>query len=134
MGDTYIPPKQEPTHLRFDYKNEMVFDLGDLELQGESIWKIDRSWSGRYIYYSGVLEMDSGQLIPVTVEVDQNQYFCYNSITKAFVCQGYNIKEIADRFNLRFPESKLAIHNGDETAVKVLKEQMEKLYEDRNRQ
>ena len=78
--------------------------------------------------------LDSGQLIPVTVEVDQNQYFCYNSITKAFVCQGYNIKEIADRFNLRFPESKLAIHNGDETAVKVLKEQMEKLYEDRNRQ
>lgn len=77
--------------------------------------------------------LDSGKLIPVTVEVDQNQYFCYNSITKAFVCQGYNIKEIADRFNLRFPESKLAIHNGDETAVKVLKEQMEKLYEDRNR-
>ena len=81
-----------------------------------------------------VHKLDSGKLIPVTVEVDQNQYFCYNAITNDFVCQGYTLKEIAERFNLRFPESKLAIHNGDEIAVKVLKEQMEKMYEDRNRQ
>ncbi len=76
--------------------------------------------------------LESGKLIPVTVEVDQEQYFCYNAITKDFVCQGYTLKEIAERFSLRFPESKLAIYNGDETAVKVLKEQLEKLYEDRN--
>lgn len=73
--------------------------------------------------------LDSGKLIPVTVEVDQEQYFCYNAITKDFVCQGYTLKEIAERFSLRFPESKLAIYNGDETAVKVLKEQLEKMYE-----
>jgi hypothetical protein len=71
--------------------------------------------------------LDSGQLIPVTVEVDQEQYFCYNAITKDFVCQGYTLKEIAERFSLRFPESKLAIYNGDETAVKLLKEQLETL-------
>jgi len=71
--------------------------------------------------------LDSGQLIPVTVEVDQEQYFCYNAITKDFVCQGYSLKEIAERFSLRFPESKLAIYNGDEVAVKVLKQQMEEL-------
>lgn len=71
--------------------------------------------------------LDSGKLIPVTVEVEQQQYFCYNAITKDFVCQGYTLKEIAERFSLRFPESKLAIYNGDETAVKVLKEQLEKL-------
>lgn len=76
--------------------------------------------------------LDSGKLIPVTVEVDQEQYFCYNAITKDFVCQGYTLKEIAERFSLRFPESKLAIYNGDETAVKVLKEQMEKMYENRS--
>ncbi len=76
--------------------------------------------------------LDSGKLIPVTVEVDQEQYFCYNAITKDFVCQGYTLKEIAERFSLRFPESKLAIYNGDETAVKVLKEQLEKLYENRS--
>ena len=71
-------------------------------------------------------KLDSGKLIPVTVEVDQNQYFCYNAITKDFVCQGFTLKEIAERFSARFPESKLAIYNGDETAVRVLKEQMEK--------
>jgi len=76
--------------------------------------------------------LDSGKLIPVTVEVDQEQYFCYNAITQDFVCQGYTLKEIAERFSLRFPESKLAIYNGDETAVKVLKEQLEKMYENRS--
>lgn len=77
-------------------------------------------------------KLETGKLIPVTVEVDQEQYFCYNAITKDFVCQGYSLTELAERFSLRFPESKLAIYNGDETAVKVLKEQLEKLYENRN--
>ena len=49
--------------------------------------------------------------------LDQNQYFCYNAITKDFVCQGHSLKELADRFSLRFPESKLAIYNGDTEAV-----------------
>lgn len=78
-------------------------------------------------------KLESGKLIPVTVEVDQDQYFCYNAITKDFVCQGFSLKEIAERFSARFPESKLAIYNGDEAAVKALKEQMGKVYEDRNR-
>lgn len=70
--------------------------------------------------------LDSGKLIPVTVEVEKDQYFCYNAITQDFVCQGYNLKEIVERFALRFPQGKLAIYNGDETAVRVLKEQLEK--------
>jgi len=70
--------------------------------------------------------LDSGKLIPVTVEVEKNQYFCYNAITKDFVCQGYNLKEIVERFALRFPQGKLAIYNGDETAVRILKEELEK--------
>ena len=74
--------------------------------------------------------LETGKLIPVTVEVDQNQYFCYNALTKDFVCQGFTLKEIAERFMSRFHESKLAIYNGDETAVRVLKEQLEKFYED----
>ena len=76
--------------------------------------------------------LETGKLIPVTVEVDQDQYFCYNALTKDFVCQGFTLAEIAERFMTRFPESKLAIYNGDETAVRVLKEQLEKFYEDRD--
>jgi hypothetical protein len=79
-----------------------------------------------------VNRLETGKLIPVTVEVDQDQYFCYNALTKDFVCQGFTLKEIAERFMTRFPESKLTIYNGDETAVRVLKEQLEKFYEDRS--
>jgi len=76
--------------------------------------------------------LETGKLIPVTIEIDQDQYFCYNALTKDFVCQGFTLTEIAERFMSRFPESKLAIYNGDETAVRVLQEQLEKFYEDRS--
>ena len=68
--------------------------------------------------------LDTGKLIPVTVEVDQDQYFCYNAITKDFVCQGFTLKELAEHFSARFPQSKLAIYNGDEAAVSALKTQL----------
>jgi hypothetical protein len=79
-----------------------------------------------------VERLETGKLIPVTVEVDHNQYFCYNALTKDFVCQGHTLLELAEKFSLRFPGAKLAIHNGDETAVRTLKEQLEKLYENRS--
>lgn len=66
-------------------------------------------------------------LIPVTVEVTDNQYFCYNAMTQDFVCQGYNLKEIADRFITRYPDKKIALYNGDQTALTTLKKQMEEL-------
>lgn len=78
--------------------------------------------------------LETGKLIPVTVEVDKDQYFCYNALTNDFVCQGHNIKELAAHFSARFPEGKLTIYNGDETAVKILKEQLEKVYENRSSQ
>lgn len=69
------------------------------------------------------------RLIALTVEVDQNQYFCYNKITKAFVCQGYNLKEITERFRLRYPNKAAAIYDGDETAVQTLRAQLKDLDE-----
>lgn len=69
------------------------------------------------------------RLIPLTVEVDQNQYFCYNSITKAFVCQGFNLKEIVEKFRQRYPNKAAAIYDGDETAVRTLKSQLKELDE-----
>ena len=69
------------------------------------------------------------RLIALTVEIDNNQYFCYNALTKDFVCQGYSLKEIIERFRLRYPNKAAAIYDGDETAVKTLKSQMEELDE-----
>ena len=76
-----------------------------------------------------VSKLADERLIPLTVEVDQNQYFCYNSITKAFVCQGYSLKEIVERFRQRYPNKAAAIYDGDETAVRTLKSQLKELDE-----
>jgi len=69
------------------------------------------------------------RLIALTVEIDNNQYFCYNALTKDFVCQGYSLKEIIERFRLRFPNKAAAIYDGDETAVQTLRSQMKELDE-----
>ena len=71
--------------------------------------------------------LDEERLIALTVEVDQDQYFCYNSITKDFVCQGSDLKEIRERFRARYPDKDAAIYDGDESAVATLKSQLKEL-------
>jgi hypothetical protein len=71
--------------------------------------------------------LDQERLIALTVEVDDNQYFCYNSITKDFVCQGRDLKEIRERFRERYPDKDAAIYDGDKTAVATLKSQLKDL-------
>ena len=71
--------------------------------------------------------LDEERLIALTVEVDQNQYFCYNSITKDFVCQGSDLTEIRERFRARYPDKDAAIYDGDQTAVSTLKSQLKEL-------
>ena len=71
--------------------------------------------------------LDEERLIALTVEVDQDQYFCYNSITKDFVCQGSDLKEIRERFRARYPNKDAAIYDGDQTAVATLKLQLKDL-------
>ena len=71
--------------------------------------------------------LDEEKLIALTVEVDQDQYFCYNSITKDFVCQGSDLKEIRERFRERYPDKDAAIYDGDESAVATLKLQLQEL-------
>ena len=71
--------------------------------------------------------LDEERLIALTVEVDNNQYFCYNSITNDFVCQGSDLKEIRERFRERYPDKDAAIYDGDESAVATLKLQLKDL-------
>lgn len=75
-------------------------------------------------------DLDEERLIPLTVEVDNNIYLCYNSLTQEFVCQGTDLKEIIQRFRSRYPDKSAAIYNGDETAVRTLKTQLKELSED----
>ena len=114
---------------------EFVSFILDLLLLGIVTWAVFTWLVSRYLenqIRSVVKELEQEQLIPLTVEVDQNQYFCYNSVTKAFVCQGHSLKEIVDRFKQRYPEKSAAIYDGDETAVRTLKSQLKDLDENRS--
>ena len=71
--------------------------------------------------------LDEERLIALTVEQDNDQYFCYNSITKDFVCQGSDLTEIRQRFRERYPDKDAAIYDGDQTAVAALKSQLKDL-------
>jgi hypothetical protein len=90
-------------------------------------WVIRRRVSAELDEVSADLELE--RLIPLTIEVVDDQYFCYNSITQDFVCQGVNLVEIVKRFKQRYPDKSAAIFNGDETAVRTLKSQLKELDE-----
>jgi hypothetical protein len=90
-------------------------------------WAVRRRVASELDEVSNDLELE--RLIPLTVEVVEDQYFCYNSITQDFVCQGVNLVEIVKRFKQRYPDKSAAIYNGDETAVRTLKSQLKELDE-----
>lgn len=71
--------------------------------------------------------LDEERLIALTVEHEHDQYFCYNSVTNDFVCQGRDLKEIRERFRERYPNKDAAIYDGDRTAVATLKSQLHEL-------
>jgi hypothetical protein len=114
---------------------ESVSFIIDLVLLGMAIWFVFTWLVSRHLenqIRTVVRDLDQEQLIPLTVEVDSDQYFCYNSITKAFVCQGRSLKEIVERFKQRYPEKSAAIYDGNETAVRTLKSQLKELDENRS--
>lgn len=74
-------------------------------------------------------DLEEEKLIALTVEVDGDQFLCYNAQTMSFVCQGRDLVEIRERFRQRFPSKSAAIYNGDESAVKTLKKQLKELNE-----
>ena len=76
-----------------------------------------------------LVDLDKEQLIPLTVEVDGDQYLCYNSLTNDFVCQGANLNEIVDRFRARFPDKEAALAKGDDAVITALKLQIKDLRE-----
>ena len=74
-------------------------------------------------------ELEEEKLIALTVEVDGDQFLCYNAQSMVFVCQGRDLEEIRERFRQRYPSKSAAIYNGDESAVEVLKKQLKELNE-----
>ena len=77
-------------------------------------------------------DLETEKLIALTVEVDGDQFLCYNAQTMTFVCQGRTLEEIRERFRERFPSKSAAIYNGDESAVTVLKKQLKELKQEQS--
>lgn len=72
------------------------------------------------------------KIIPLTVEVENNLFYCYNSNTNQFVCQGANVKEIIDQFQKRFPGLNAFFDSGDEAALTTLRQQLKENRESNN--
>ncbi len=84
-------------------------------------WRLDRELGEA----KRVLEdLESETLIALTVETHGDEFLCYNSFTQDFVCQGRNLKEIAERFALRYPDKSAALYQGDDQAMTVLRSQL----------
>ena len=62
------------------------------------------------------------QYIILDLEQDAGQYFCYNTRTKDFVCQGRDMAEIGRNFRLRYPGRRGVIYNAKTDAVTDLRE------------
>lgn len=55
--------------------------------------------------------------IPVTVEFDNDQYYCYNKQNKEFLAQGFNYEEIKAKLQSRFSDCLVYIDGGDPEVV-----------------
>lgn len=95
-------------------------------------WLLNRQRQADTKLEEAIQDLEQQKLIALTIEVDKGMYFCYNSITQDFVCQGRDIQEIVKNFALRYPDKQAAIFDGDESAVVTLKQQMEQVSENSN--
>jgi len=74
----------------------------------------------------------AGKIIPLTIEVENNLYYCYNSNTNQFICQGSDVKEIIEKFQQRFPGLNAFFNSGDEEALATLRKQLKENRENSN--
>jgi len=68
------------------------------------------------------LELDSETpaVMLLNIEKFQDQYYCYNTTSGEFVCQGKSIPELDQQFHSRYPDMKALISSADSTAVRSL--------------
>jgi uncharacterized protein YpmB len=62
------------------------------------------------------------QLMILDLEQADDQYFCYDTKTKDFVCQGRDMSEIICNFKSRYPDRRGVIYNPKTDVVTDLKE------------
>ena len=66
------------------------------------------------------LESETPDVVLLNIEKFQDQYYCYNTTTGEFVCQGKSIPELDEQFHSRYPGMRALISSADATAVQSL--------------
>jgi hypothetical protein len=74
-----------------------------------------------------LVEELENRIIGLDVEVDNNQYFLYNTQDKSFVCQGATAEEIKEKFLARCPGQNAYFAGGDERAIEYLTQEFVRL-------
>ena len=74
-----------------------------------------------------LVEELENRIIGLDVEVDNNQYFIYNTKDKSFVCQGATAQEIKEKFLARCPNQNAYFAGGDERAIEYLTQEFVRL-------
>jgi hypothetical protein len=74
-----------------------------------------------------LVEELENRIIGLDVEVDNNQYFLYNTQDKSFVCQGATAAEIKEKFLARCPGQNAYFAGGDERAIEYLTQEFVRL-------
>ncbi len=59
------------------------------------------------------------------IEIINDQYFCYDHSTKAFVCQGVSMEELTQRFAQRYPGQLAIIHTTEQAVITKLSKEPE---------
>jgi hypothetical protein len=74
-----------------------------------------------------LVEELENRIIGLDVEVDNNQYFLYNTQDKSFICQGATAEEIKEKFLARCPGQNAYFAGGDERAIEYLTQEFVRL-------
>jgi hypothetical protein len=92
------------------------------------VWYILRQFNDRLEQQlTELVEELENRIIGLDVEVDNNQYFLYNTQDKSFVCQGATAQEIKEKFLARCPGQNAYFASGDERAIQYLTQEFVRL-------
>jgi hypothetical protein len=92
------------------------------------VWYILRQFNDRLEQQlTELVEELENRIIGLDVEVDNNQYFLYNTLDKTFVCQGATAQEIKEKFLARCPGQNAYFAGGDERAIQYLTQEFVRL-------
>ena len=79
-----------------------------------------------------VVKEAATDMIGLTIEVDQGQYFCYNIENKQFICQGSTVEEIQRTFEARFPNKIAYFAGGSPDVVTQFRTELSQLKTNEN--